>query len=346
LLAGAIVRPRELLARLDRTRVAAAAGAFLLGALPLVIYNLSWPPRTLAPIRAGTTHLKYGNYHGNFFAQLFERGRELARLLDGESASHFFGYDAVPRVPLLPIYLALAALAVLVLYLRRNSRPRARPAMFVLLSTVGILVAAALTPGGDKPHHLLLAYPFPQLLVAAVAVEGLLLMRLRARSHRIRALLAALLACAVAIPPAVGALQVRHIQKRFEATGGRGNLSDAIYRLNDYLLQHDSGRHIVILDWGIYFNLVGLSQGKLDCAQFWLELRKGGSAAKPILGELVRPSYRYILHAPSATNFVEPRNTFFAVVRRHHLRAHLERRIRSREGLPVFELYRLERRTA
>ncbi len=347
LFAAAIVRPRELLARLDRTRVAAALGAFLLGSLPLVIYNISWPPRTLAPIRAGTTHLKYGNYHGNFFAQLFERGRELARLLDGESASHFFGYDVFPRVPLLPVYLALAALAVMVLYLRRVSRPRTRPAMFVLLSCVGILVAAALTPGGDKPHHLLLAYPFPQLLVAAAAVEGLFLMKLRARSQRIRVLLVTLLACAIGIPPAVGGLQVRHIQKRFEATGGgRGNLSDAIYRLDDYLLKHDSQRHIVILDWGIYFNLVGLSQGKLDCAQVWLELKKGGPAAKPILGELARPSYRYILHSPAATNFIEPRDTFFAVVRRHHLRARLERRIRSREGLPVFELYRLERRAA
>jgi hypothetical protein len=341
--AALLVRPRGVRDRLDLRAFAAAVGAFLVGSLPLVLYNLSWPPRSLGPVLAGTTNLQYGNYQGDFGAQLVERGRELVRLLDGEAVQRFFGDDAFLRVPVLPAYVAVAAAAIAVLFLRRVAQPNVRPAMFVLLCGIGVLLATAITPGADTAHHLLLVYPFPHLAVAAVAVE---VFEWAKRLPRRASLVSSLaLASLLAVPPALGALQTLHLQERLQVTGGVGNVSDGIYRLDDYLLAHDAGRHIVVLDWGIYYNLVGLSDGRLHCTQLWFELYRPGHLTRSLVAELTQPEYRYVLHAPSATNFVYPRKHFFAAARRAGLRPRLEREIATRGGLPLFAVYRLEGRT-
>jgi hypothetical protein len=105
----------------------------------------------------------------------------------------------------------------------------------------------------------------------------------------------------------------------------------------------DAARHIIILDWGIYSNLVALSDGRLDCTQLWFELYKRGRVPRSPVRELTQPEYRYVAHAPSATNFGSPRRHFFAAVARARLRPLLERAIRTREGLPLFGVYRLDR---
>src|SRR5206468_1850153 len=56
--AAVVLHPRGVRDRISLKRIGVAVGAFVAGALPLVIYNLSWPPRTLAPIRAATVHLR------------------------------------------------------------------------------------------------------------------------------------------------------------------------------------------------------------------------------------------------------------------------------------------------
>jgi len=339
--AAIAVCPRGVLTRLSRS-VALALGSLAAGALPLIIYNLSWPPRTLAPIRAGTVHLRYGNYEGNFLEQLIQRGRELANLLDGHTATVFFGYERYLVAPILPILFGCAVIGVLILFARPSTRAGARPAAFVAIMALVIMLEAALTPGGDKPHHLLLVYPLPHIVVAAAAVGAVQFTRRRVTPRRAVALGLAV-GAALAVQPALGAVQSVHVIHRLNVTGGADNFSDGIYRLEEYLSRREARRKIVMLDWGIFYPVVALSDGRLHCRQLWRELNSDDPVAAPVVEELKDPAATYVVHAPAATNFVPPRTRFFAEVRNAGLIPRRQTLIRTRQGSPLFAVYRLFR---
>jgi len=164
------------------------------------------------------------------------------------------------------------------------------------------------------------------------------------RLPRASVVCASALAFLLLVPPSLGAIETWRDANELKKTGGIGNFSDGIYRLNDYLLAHDSRQTLVILDWGIYYNLVGLSQGRLHCTQLWFQLNNSESVDPRVLKQLTRPTYRYVLHARGATNFGNPRSLFFKAARTAQLRPRLEQTIRTRMGLPLFEVYRVERR--
>jgi hypothetical protein len=97
----------------------------------------------------------------------------------------------------------------------------------------------------------------------------------------------------------------------------------------------------VVVDWGIFQNVVALSEGRLRAVEVWDPL----NAKKPVRGNVLEqlddPSARYVLHVPEATSFPRARSRFFAVVRREGRRARLEHTVPTRLGQPLFEVYRL-----
>jgi Dolichyl-phosphate-mannose-protein mannosyltransferase len=322
--------------RLDRRSTLWAGGAFAVGALPFLVYNASWPPRSLRPALNGTLHISSGGgSHGNPLLRLGSAFGTLVRLLDGDILVAWFtgGHGAPPVLAALSI--GAAALVVL-LYAVPRLRPRLRAAMFVVLSGALVLVACALTPGAGAPHHVLLVYPAPQLGLAAVAVGGPRLLGGRARLAA-----AGLGAAAVAACFGVGVATTAVTLSRLDRTGGIGGFSDRIYTLDRYLLQHDSHHRLVVLDWGIYQNLIALSNGTLRGTELWQDLNSRNRLRGRVTSELDDPSARYVLHAPQATLFPRARSRFFAIVRRERRHALLEHRIATRLGQPLFEIYRL-----
>ncbi|HEX6699561.1 MAG TPA: glycosyltransferase family 39 protein [Gaiellaceae bacterium] len=321
--------------RLDRRSALWAAGAFAVGCLPFLGYNASWPPRTVRSAVTGTLHAATGNPSGGAFTQFGLRVQQLVRLLDGESVSRLLvgGHGGAPVLPALAF---AAAAIVAALYALPRFRARLRPAMFVVFSGVLVLVASALTPGGSYPHHVLLAYPAPHLALAALVVEGGGLVRERARL-----VATGLGAAALAASVAVSVTTTAHVLSRLRDTGGAGNFSDGIYTLERSLVRHDREHRLVVVDWGIFQNLVALSGGDLRAVEVWDPL----NASKPVRGEVLRQlddsSARYVLHAPGATSFPRARSRFFAIVRREGRRARLEHSVATRQGRPLFEVYRL-----
>jgi hypothetical protein len=334
-LAALLLDHRGVRRRLDRRSALWGAAAFALGCLPFLAYNASWPPRTLEPALEGTLHVSGGNPSGNALVQLGLRVKTLVRLLDGETLSELWtGAHGGP--PVLPALAFAAAAAVAALFAVRRFRTGFRPAMFVVLSGGLVLAASALTPGGSYPHHVLLAYPAPHLALAALAVEGAALLR-----GRIRLAAAALGVAAVAACVAVSVATTTDTLSRLRRTGGLGNFSDGIYPLERYLVRRDRGSRLVVLDWGIYQNLVALSEGKLRATELWDELNAKGRVRGSVLTQLDDPSARYVLHAPGATNFPRARSRFFAAVRRDGRHARLEWKVATRLGRPLFEVYRV-----
>jgi hypothetical protein len=321
--------------RLDRRSLLSAVGAFALGCLPFLAYNASWPPRTIEPALKGTLHVSGGNPSGNPFVQFGLRVQQLVRLLDGETISELLT-GRHGGAPVLPALALAAAAAIAALYAASRFRARLRPAMFVVLSGLLVLVASALTPGGSYPHHVLLAYPAPHLALAALVVEGAELVRERARL-----VATGLGAAALAASIAVSVTTSSGVLSRLRDTGGTGNFSDGVYGLERYLVRHDPNRRLVIVDWGIFQNLVALSDGRLPATELWQQLNAKGRVRGKVLEQLDDPTARYVLHAPGATNFPRARSRFFATLRREGHRMHLEQRVTTRLGQPLFEVYRV-----
>jgi hypothetical protein len=338
-LAALLVRAREVRARLDRRQLAFAGGAFLVGCLPLVVYNLAWPPRTLLPVLHGSLHIAGGNQAGGPITQLHQRFEQLVDLLDGTTIVGLLG-ELGPRPPLLPILCGVAAVAILAASLDRRLRPRLVAARFVVLAGLLVLLASALTPGGSYAHHVLLTYPFPHLAVAAFAVQLHPLARVRVGAA-VAGALGALAGAAVVAAAGVSLATDTQLLSRLSETGGNGNFSDAIYDLNHYLSAQGASSGFVALDWGIYQNLIGLSQGRLRGDELWLELSGRSPDLARYRSELTSPKTRYVLHAVDKTNFPRARERFFEVVRESGRRARIEKVLDSRSGDPLFEVYRV-----
>jgi Dolichyl-phosphate-mannose-protein mannosyltransferase len=335
--AALLVAYRGVLARFDRRRLAIGTGAFVLGALPVIVYNLSWPPRSLGPAFHGTLHVSGGTETGNFFERLYRRFETLVGLLDGRTIGELIA-GAEWRSLLLPILALVSAAGILLLSLAPTLRGRFAPARFVVYMGTLILVAAALTPGGSFPHHVLLVYPLPHLAIAAFLVEVCVIARERLHRPGAWAVAGAVVAAVVAAV-SVSSVTSGRILARLDTTGGVGNFSDAIYTLDRYLQRRNRTERFVAIDWGIFQPLVGLSQGHLRGRDLWQELNGPIGRARAHRRELTDPETSYVLHSSAETNFPRARQRFFAIVRDSGRRARLAHVVRSRQGRPVFEIY-------
>jgi hypothetical protein len=331
--AAAVIDWERAWSRIRERSFVLAPLAFLIGCLPLVLHNLTWPPRTLEALSAVPP-----GANGGLGDQLLHRVDLLVGLLNGEEVSRWIG-DGFAPLPVLSVYFGAAALAGVVLLAYGATRREARPLAFVLLSGFLVVAAAAATPGGFAAHHVILAYPFPHVAVAAVIVNAGDLRRRRLRPRPAWTRLA-VVASLAALPVAAGVTTDLRIYDALSQTGGRGNFSDAIYDLNGHLVAHARDRRIVVLDWGIGENLFALSQGKLRIKESFWALIKNGRAPVPVLeSALAQPGNRFVLHTPEATNFPTARAGFAEAVRATGREAHLERGFRTKIGHPVLEVY-------
>jgi hypothetical protein len=336
--AGAVllIAPRSF-ARLKVREAMLAGCLFVLGCLPLIVYNLHWPPPTW-------TALKNQNINGrrnetgapHSFRELegrvLQRAKVLAKLLTASNVDYVRDLPGPPAT-VMPFVVFAASIITLLCYSMPRLRRRWRREMWLLLAASGIVVAAALTPGAYKAWHLILAYPFPQLIVAAVVVRGLELCR------RMRMPVGAICAAAVvlvgAVAPAVaGTLRYRQVMAAVRQTGGAGSWSDGIYELDAWLESHDPSQPVVTVDWGIEWPLVVLSQGRLLCVERWTA--RDAAAYQEFLN---MSGSRYVLHAPDATEFPEGREVFLEAVRSRGLQLDLVNTIADRTGRPVLLVY-------
>jgi 4-amino-4-deoxy-L-arabinose transferase-like glycosyltransferase len=330
--AALAVNWRGLSRRLNVRGMAVALGAFLLGAAPLIQYNLHWPMPTLT---AAEGYAGAGEPSGHLTARVSERTQMLADLLDGRLVGRWLaGGISPPRVMSVLTCVALGILVVLVA--RRGTRRSVRPLAFVALAGVLVLAAAVVTRGGFAAHHVILVYPFPHLLVAAVAA------RVAARSRR-RSVALIVATALIAAPVTLGVLTTERTYAALERTGGPPNWSSAIYTLESELSDERSS-DVVVIDWGIYTNLLVLSDGRLRVTDLAFGVNASPELAEGLLAPVLRePSARFVLHTPGTTNFLPARANFFTAVKRAHLRLRLERTIRMRQGQPLFEIYVVRR---
>jgi len=334
-LGGAVclAAPRAARSRITMPACCIGFACFMLGTAPLTYFNLRSGMPTLAAALGPATA---GGPPGDFVEQLAGRIVDLGQLVDGYAVgicdrcleSH--GHNELALI--LIFSSALIAIAGMFPKLRG---PHWRVSLFALIATALVLAAAAATRGGYGGHHVILAYPFPQLLAACGVYSVFQWLRPRLGSWITRTAAALVIGATLLqnLATANGYISL------LSSTGGTGNFSDAIYALDSYLQRQDPSAPVVDLDWGFYYPLVGLSQGSLHVVEPWNWYMAGSTAElKPFLAD---PSARYVAHVSSWANFPRGIERFTDAVAAAGLQAVLEEQFTMRDGAPVIDVYRV-----
>ena len=244
---------RDVAKMITRRHLAIAAGGFLMGALPFVIYNghrRGETFRSSAHLQPSGAPAKFIHVRGalggyglfgyivaedsadNPKAPVSLRGRAAVFIRDHLGEHRTSGME----------YAALLALIAVPLWWR------SRVARFSLVFLgVAWFLMASTKDAGASVHHTVLLWPFPQLFVA-VAIAAL----------PWRWAIAAI--CTVLV--GLNLLVVNQYIYQFERNGADGVYSDAMYTLSE-ALKDDPRRMTYVLDWGIQFPLDFLHNGRL-----------------------------------------------------------------------------------
>ena len=251
--------PRKILSLFSRRRVGIALASFVLGALPLLLFN---------------TQNHWETFRGNFkrdFSDLPGKSRMLMNTVGGQG---LFGYmtsedqdTPKPHPPGgLPQWISDLAghprynlmvyalvLAILLAALARGAALRTIAASAIAMIIAWIQMAITAGAGGSV-HHTVLLWPLPMAIVAV---------SFAAASRRLgRAGLPALAAAALVLIVAHVLVTNEYYVQLTRNGAGSVSWSEAIFPLNE-TVKAVPAKYVFCIDWGIIDSLRLLSHGKL-----------------------------------------------------------------------------------
>jgi hypothetical protein len=331
------VFPRELMQRVRFVPAAIATASFILGAAPLVWYNIDRPGET-------------ARQNAKFTADgVSNKVSALRQTIDG---STLFGYmvyeDSVPRkrppeglAENLPVRISafagkhrtnwmLPAWAfgfVCALFLLRS--PVSRILLFLLIATAVAWAQMVFTKGtGGASHHVILLWPFPAVFLGIVFDQ---------MADRIPRYGATVLAFLVAFLAGENMLTTNQYLARLIVNGGSGGWSDAIFPLAESI-EDKSASWFGLVDWGYLNGLRALHEG--DLPLFIVDVN--GADFRQQVGS---PDFLFIQHTEDKQIFRGINDHIRQAAANLGYVENVRQTIADRNGRPVFELFRFQKRT-
>lgn len=261
LAAGALAAfPRELFSSLRRRSIGIAVAAFLIGAMPLIVYNLR---RNFVTLRSNTTwsadelahkaKLVRDTLEGNALVGWTVRDdagdapRESPSRLERMcvALSDMFGH---PKRSLMG-WGFVATLLFLPTVLRRTWRPVLFSMCFLLITWFQMAVTKG---AGTGPHHTVLLWPFPVLMIAVVFAAASY--RLEFGAAGLTALICVLAASNVLVTSTYYRNQIRN--------GGTATWTDGVYPLSEALGRLNA-KQVNVISWTFFDTIRLLHQGRI-----------------------------------------------------------------------------------
>ena len=267
-IAAVAVFPRELWSRCSPKNLGFAAAGLLLGALPLVVYNVASDFETFQsnsfvlsqfPSRIHALRITWdGEILFDYMAHapwaqgrardpdtaLFDFSDEVQSLVD---VRYHYHNEMEPAF----------CLALLLLPLLWSTRAR-KPMLFCLIAmAVAWLQMAVTKDAGLGAHHVVLLWPLPHWFLALAFVEAAAWRPLQ-RKH----IGAIVLAAVVLFLTVDNLLLTNEYFYQLDAYGPTRNWNDAIFRLSEEA-GHIQAEHLVVDDWGILTPLLVLHANRL-----------------------------------------------------------------------------------
>ncbi len=347
-IASLCVYPRESTRRIRLRPIAIALAAFLIGALPLVWYNI---------VRRGET----ATANAKFTAE--DIGNKVSVLRTTADGSALFGYMvyrndlAYARRPRNAVGRAAAWIATtagphyrnpmvwaygaaLALSLAMWRRPAVGRVLLFLLITMTVTWAQmAFNKGtGGAAHHAILLWPFPVIFAALAFSEA------AAWIPRYGGIVVTVF---VAFLAAENLLTTNQYLAAFAVNGGAGGWTDAIYRLAGATEKSESTGWYGLVDWGYLNGLRLLHEG--DLPMFIAQVPAAGvvptdADLAEIRREIDSQDRVFIQHTEDKQIFPGINERFRDVTERLGYREKVEKVIPDSNGRPVFELFRFEKK--
>jgi hypothetical protein len=328
---GALVAvPKELWRHVSNFgNVLIAAGSAIVGALPLIIYNIARPLETLRanakvsgePV-LGKAVILWRTLNG-YVLFGFMTSREphpqtgAVRHWYQSLSLRVSDWTHRPESNLMLIALAAATIALPFLW-RTSAR---RPMLFGLAASVATWFAMAFTTGaGAAAQHVILLWPFPALVIAV------------ALSHAPRGLAMAGTAVLCISNIAV----TNNYYAELIRDGPAIHWTDAIDPLNVYL-QSLHADHVFIGDWGFLETLNLLSEGSLPVVS-------ADTTDEPaILNMFAARESVFVFHTPVYAFQPELRTRIESVARSHGWEQQHLQTIYDQNGRPTFDVFRFRK---
>jgi hypothetical protein len=321
------VFPREVWGHFTLRNLGIATAALILGAMPLVLYNIAHPLDTFrSNVRLNREPLAHkvellertlsGAALFEFFTsaepppkptEVFTPLQKVSRSIS-EAAHHPITHFAIPAM-------CLAFLGLLA--------PAARkPIFFALLACIGTWIPMVLTAGaGASAHHVILLFPFQYLMIGAA---------LAAIPWRIASAAATLVLCAASLAV------TNEYYWELIRNGPAIRWTDALYPL-DRELERLRAPGIYIADWGIYESLVMLSDGALPLDALDAS---NPSALRKAIGD---PRNAFVAHTPHFAYLPQQRTAIEDAAANEGYEEVPMETIYDRNGRPTFELFRFRK---
>jgi len=323
-------------------RLAIAAGGFLLGALPLVVYNVD---TKLSTFRGNTTYDAHdvpGKFHlllatadsGGLFGWLNNEDWQTPspRPPVGAIASASDRISSLTghRRHNLLLYAFLAAL--LLTPLTRGTALRA--ILFALIAmTVAWLQMAVTANAGGSVHHAILIWPLPQMVIAIAFA---------AASRRIGRFGVPVIAGVLAVLMISGFLVTNEYYRMILRDGGGQNWTDAIFRLSDYM-KGDSSKAVYCVDWGIMDSLRLLNHGQVPVrvgTDLVSRAETNGDARQGVMKAIAAPDSLFLAHTKDWEFFAANDEKLVNFAAANGYRREMLATIPDSWGRPVYEVYR------
>lgn len=341
--AAVTVFPGRLRALLSWRRLVVAALGFLLGVLPLLIFNVEnqWTTfvgnvtRDTSDIPGKARILIETAKGDGLFSWMFDEqwqtpAPHLPRGVIQRASAEISSLSGHPRRHSL-FYAFL--LALLLAPLARGDALRAILFALIAMAVAWIQMATGAQTGGSM-HHTLLLWPFPQMVVAVSFV---------AASRRLSRAGIPALAVAAAVMIVSGVLVANEYFYVGYSFGGAPVWSDAIFPLSEFLKGAGSG-NVYCVDWGMLDPLRYLNHGKLKLAVGTDPMSKpqlSPADREAALRIVADPGAVFVAHTKEFENFpgIDERLVKFAGSEGY--RRDMLAVISDSFGRPAFEVYRL-----
>jgi 4-amino-4-deoxy-L-arabinose transferase-like glycosyltransferase len=339
--ASIIVFPRRIFVLLSPARVAIAAGALSLGALPLIYYNAVTAGATLHPDRIAVQS-----------APMSAKLRILRRTLDGSAFFSWLTEDGQPNTMLAPkrvgsklsvglsravgqfrsnwmLFAFVASCCLLPWLWFTPSRHASLFALIYLMVAWALMLVLPAT--GAALHHTILLWPFPHFLMAIAGAQVV-----RSMGKHVAALMTALLI-------AVAGCNVLLINNYYAELATRGTTplwTEAVYPLFNYLASSPHAE-VVTVDWGFGTTLCLLSDGQMRMQDIsYLLLKPTEAQTQYVRWLMVQPGTLFVDYADGAEQFAGVHDRVAQIAAAAGLRREIVARVSDRNQRPRFEVAR------
>lgn len=327
--------------RLSWPAVLAAAAAFLVPLLPMLLFNLQ-SGGTVSSIGGNLTKSYYGVNNLAVGANLMTRLEQLVQVLRGDQFWYLgasianqlapwlalivvgLGVGRAPRVVLPPLLLLASAVGASIFTVSDLFVTHYALIQPLALGTVGIAMGAILheTSGASRPMRGANGRSSTPIGVSYLLVAAFFLTWV-----------------------AVDLTNAIRYHNTLTQSGGLGDHSDASYHLAYHLRYNGMGAPIA-LDWGMDAPIRYLSQGAvtpIEIFGYTSPEEPSTDYLQALEPFLANPDNVYLLHSEASTVFKGRAAAFFAAVAAHGLTPVLEKEIAQRDGTPLYEIWKVHR---